>query len=101
MVHIYAMSDIHEELDLFKETLSLVDLSENNQLILLGDYIDIHSQDLSILYFIKEIQEKHKDQVIVLAGNHEFMLLEDIESKASSFNDAALINWLKGLPFLL
>lgn len=99
MVHIYAMSDIHEELDLFKETLSLVDLSENNQLILLGDYIDIHSQDLSILYFIKEIQEKHKDQVIVLAGNHEFMLLEDIESKASSFNDAALINWLKGLPF--
>lgn len=93
------MSDIHEELTLFKETLSLVDLSENNQLILLGDYIDIHSQDLSILYFIKEMQEKHKDQVIVLAGNHELMLLENIQSKASSFNDTAVINWLKGLAF--
>ncbi|WP_438495464.1 metallophosphoesterase [Paenibacillus sp. IHBB 3054] len=99
MANIYAMSDIHEELALFKEMLSLVDLSENNQLILLGDYIDIHSQDLSILYFIKEMQEKHKGQVIVLAGNHEFMLLEDIESKASLFNDTALINWLKDLPF--
>ncbi|MBP1309078.1 serine/threonine protein phosphatase 1 [Paenibacillus sp. 1182] len=99
MAYIYAMSDIHEELTLFKETLSLVDLSENNQLILLGDYIDIHSQDLSILYFIKELQENYKEQVVVIAGNHEFMLLEDIESKASSFNDTAVIDWLKGLPF--
>lgn len=99
MAYIYAMSDIHQELGLFKETLSLVDLSGDNQLILLGDYIDIHSQDLNILYFIKELQEKHKDQVIVIAGNHEFMLLEDIQSKASSFNDTAVINWLKGLPF--
>jgi len=99
MAYIYAMSDIHEELALFKETLSLVDLSEDNQLILLGDYIDIHSQDFNILYFIKELQEKHKDQVIVIAGNHEFLLLEDIQSKASSFNDTAVINWLKGLPF--
>ncbi|MDB5054985.1 MAG: Ser/Thr protein phosphatase [Bacilli bacterium] len=99
MAYIYAMSDIHEELALFKETLSLVDLSENNQLILLGDYIDIHSQDLSILYFIKEMQEKHKNKVITLAGNHEMMLLEDIQSKASSFHDTAVLNWLKSLPF--
>lgn len=100
MSYIYSMSDLHEELDLFKEALSLVDLSNNNQLILLGDYIDIHSQDLSILYFIKELQEKQKDKVIVLAGNHEFMLLEDIESNASQINDdAALINWLKSLPY--
>jgi hypothetical protein len=99
MAYIYAMSDIHEELALFKETLRLVDLSEENQLILLGDYIDIHSQDLSILYFIKDLQEKHKDQIIVLAGNHELMLLEDISSKNNSFKDATVIHWLKGLPF--
>lgn len=99
MANIYAMSDIHEELALFKEMLSLIDLSGNNQLILLGDYIDIHSQDLSILYFIKEMQEKHKEKVIVLAGNHEFMLLEDIQFKASSYQDPTLINWLKSLPF--
>ncbi|WP_337103687.1 metallophosphoesterase [Paenibacillus sp. YIM B09110] len=93
------MSDIHEELDLFKETLRLVDLSGENRLVLLGDYIDIHSQDLSILHFIKELQEMHKELVIVLAGNHELLLLEDIHSKASSFNNAAVIRWLKGLPF--
>lgn len=100
MAFIYAMSDIHEELDLFKEALSLVDLNENNQLILVGDYIDINSQDSSILYFIKELQETHnKDQVTVISGNHEFMLLEDIQSNLSSIKDVSLITWLKGLPF--
>lgn len=99
MAYIYAMSDIHEELALFKETLSLIDWSGENQLILLGDYIDIHSQDVTILYFIKELQENYKDQVIVLAGNHEFMFLEDIRSKASLFHDTAIITWLRGLPF--
>lgn len=102
MANIYAMSDIHEELALFKETLSVIDLSEkDNRLILLGDYI-VHSKNINteILYFIKEeLQEKHKDQVIVLAGNHELMFLEDIQSKVNSFNNTALINWLKGLPF--
>ncbi|NOU99498.1 metallophosphoesterase [Paenibacillus planticolens] len=99
MAYIYAMSDIHEELDLFKETLSLVDLNEGNQLILLGDYIDIRIQDLSILYFIKELQEKYKEKVIVIAGNHELMLIEDIQSQASTFKDPTLIKWLKGLPY--
>lgn len=99
MAHIYAMSDIHEELDLFKETLSLVDFSKTNQLILVGDYVDIHSQNLEILYFIKELQEKHPAQITVIAGNHELMLLEEIDSKASLLNDITLIKWLRDLPF--
>jgi hypothetical protein len=99
MAYIYAMSDLHEGLELFKETISVVDWSEGNQLILLGDYINSHSPDYSILYFIKELQENHKEQVVVIMGNHELMLLEDIQSKVSSFNDAAVITWLKGLPF--
>lgn len=56
VTNIYAMSDLHEELDLFKETLRLVNLSENNKLVLLGDYGNIHSQDLSFLYFIRRKQ---------------------------------------------
>jgi len=101
-LYIYAMSDIHEEKSTFIEMLSLVDLSaDDNKLILLGDYVDMHAkeQDLSILYLIKGMQEQYKDKLIVLAGNHEFMLLEDIESKASLINDTALINWLKDLPY--
>lgn len=100
MGHIYAISDIHEELTLFKETLHLVDWSGDNQLILVGDYIDIHSQDFAILYFIKELQEKHKDQVKVLMGNHEYLLLEQVGEKVSSLHDTAMINWLKGLPYV-
>jgi len=99
MPYIYAMGDIHEHLELFKETLELVDLSGNNQLILLGDYIDIHSQDLAILYFIKELQEKYGDKIIAIAGNHEYMLLEDMQSNFDLIDDIALTNWLKGLPY--
>lgn len=39
MSKIYAMSDIHGCLMEFEEALSLVDLTGDNKLILLGDYI--------------------------------------------------------------
>lgn len=74
-------------------------MGESSQLILLGDYIDIHSQDLAILYFIKELQEKHKEQIIIIAGNHEYMLMEDLHSDSKLIIDHALANWLKGLPY--
>ena len=38
-MYIYAMSDIHGCLEEFNHALSLVDLSGDNRLILLGDYI--------------------------------------------------------------
>lgn len=99
MPYIYAMSDIHEHLLLFEDTLKLVDLSGKNQLVLLGDYIDIHTLDLSILYFIKELQEQYKEKIVVLAGNHELLFLEDIQSQTISFDDITLIHWLQSLPF--
>lgn len=39
MSKIYAMSDIHGCLMEFEEALSLVDLTGDNKLVLLGDYI--------------------------------------------------------------
>ncbi|MBO4125690.1 metallophosphoesterase [Streptococcus suis] len=54
MSKIFAMSDIHGHYDEFIESLSKVDLSDkNNQLILLGDYIDggSHSLFANYLYY--------------------------------------------------
>lgn len=78
---IYAMSDIHGHLDIFKSTLKNVDLKEkNNKLILLGDYIDRGDKSCETLYFIKELSEKFPGQVIPLLGNHEELFLDDLYS---------------------
>ena len=37
---IYAMSDIHGSYDAFCEMLSLIKMTDNDELILLGDYVD-------------------------------------------------------------
>lgn len=100
MALIYAMSDIHGETELLKEMLKLVDLQdENNKLILLGDYVDHKSKNYDILTFIKNFQESYRNQVVILAGNHEFMLLEYIANKQVPFNDNVIIDWLKSLPY--
>lgn len=81
MAHIYAMSDIHGELDCFKQALQVVDLDDSqNQLILLGDYINRGEKSCETVYYVKQLQERYPSQVIVLRGNHEDMLLEQLES---------------------
>lgn len=100
MALIYAMSDIHGETELLKEMLKLVDLQDkNNKLILLGDYVDHKSKNYDILTFIKNFQENYRNQVVILLGNHEFMLLEYIANKQVPFNDNVIIDWLKSLPY--
>ena len=74
------MSDIHGKIETFKETLGLVDLCDNNnKLVLLGDYVGRKGDQTEILLLIKSLMECHKEQVIVLMGNHEFNLLESKE----------------------
>ncbi len=71
---IYAMSDIHGCLDAFNEALQLVDLSGDNKLVLLGDYIHGGQDNYGTLDRIIELERSYgKDKIIVLAGNHEDM----------------------------
>lgn len=86
MAFLYAMSDIHGELDVFKDSLAAVDLSNPaSKLLLLGDYIDGGDQSCETLYFIKELQEGAPGQVIVLRGNHEEMFLDQLFGRDSTF----------------
>lgn len=101
---IYAMSDLHGEIEVFKKTFDMLikpDLENNNEnkLLLLGDYLDRKNRDTKILYYLKDLQEQFKNQITVLIGNHEFMFLEDIETRAIFINDKNFIDWLKSLPF--
>ena len=77
---IYAMSDIHGCLAKLTEKMKPVDLSGDNKLLFLGDYIDYGPESCQVLHFIYELQQKHgAEKVIALKGNHEAMLLEFID----------------------
>ena len=56
-MNIYAMSDIHGCLVEFEEALSLVDLSKDNKLILLGDYIHGGPDSYGVLKRIMELEK--------------------------------------------
>ncbi|MCR4902871.1 MAG: metallophosphoesterase [Butyrivibrio sp.] len=77
---IYALSDIHGCFDELKEKMKDVDLSGDNRIIFLGDYIDYGTKSGDVLRFIHDYQKENgEDKVIVLKGNHEAAMLEWID----------------------
>lgn len=107
MSYIYAMSDIHGCLLAFEKALSYVDLSGDNRLILLGDYIHEGSQSYEVLNRIMELEQLYGcEKVIVLAGNHEDMAVdgrwpisEERFSGVAGYeeNDEKYLKWMKTL----
>lgn len=68
------ISDIHGELDLFEELLKQVNYDPNeDQLILLGDYIDRGANSIGVLDKVIQLKEAG---AIVLKGNHEDMMVK-------------------------
>ena len=97
---IYAMSDIHGCFNELEENMQFVDLSGDNKIIFLGDYIDYGKQSYKVLEYIKSLQEEYgEDKVIVLKGNHEAMFLEWIDDFSGSdefqLEALAIDSWLK------
>lgn len=97
---IYAMSDIHGCINELKTNMQFVELSGDNKLIFLGDYIDYGRESYKVLRFIKNLQEEYgKEKVIVLKGNHEAMFLEWLEDFSGTdrpeLEALALDSWLK------
>ena len=66
MAH-YVMGDIHGEADRFHAMLKIIQFSEDDILILLGDVIDRGPDGISLLLEIMEMPN-----VIMVLGNHEF-----------------------------
>ncbi len=70
------MSDIHGHLQEFDDALSRIDLSKDNKLFLLGDYIHGGPDSYGVLDRIIQFQNQYgTDKVIALMGNHEEMAL--------------------------
>lgn len=77
----YAVSDIHGCLDELKAALGHIDLSGDNRLILLGDYIDYGPDSGGVLRRVRDLQRVHgPERVIALRGNHEEAFLEWLDA---------------------
>ena len=73
MKRILAISDIHGELKLFDSLLEKVNYdADEDQLILLGDYVDRGLNSKGVLNRVSELK---RNGAIVLRGNHDEMML--------------------------
>lgn len=55
-----------------------------DKLVLLGDYIDRLSESHLVVDFLIEAKKKYKEQLVLLRGNHEQLLLDAIRPEKSS-----------------
>lgn len=113
----YAISDIHGCHQTFRALLERINFSTADELYLLGDYIDRGPASKGVIDTIWELQASGH-QVYCLRGNHEQMLLGELDlphwsyageaatlqSFGATKNEeipAAYIDWMKNLPFHL
>ena len=61
---IYAMSDIHGCIDKLKEMMKKVDLTGNNRIVFLGDYMDYGDSSCQVLKYIWDLQKKYSTRPI-------------------------------------
>jgi len=71
-------TDIHGMFNLFKNLYDSLDITNKDQLIFLGDYIDRGKQSKEVLDFMIGLKEKRVGDIFLL-GNHEDMLLNNKE----------------------
>ncbi len=112
----YAISDIHGCRKTFEKLLQSIDFSTEDQLYLLGDYVDRGPDSKGVIDLIIDLRRQGM-QVQVLRGNHEQMLYSDYYNGAQivvpyetlrSFRvqdhkdiPKDYIDWISGLEYYL
>ena len=75
----YAIGDIHGCWDALEALLEQVPLHEDDQLVLLGDYIDRGPDSAKVLNWV--IDQVENQGTIALRGNHEVMMLAALQGE--------------------
>ena len=70
----FVMSDVHGEYQKYLQMLELIQFSENDELHIIGDVLDRGPHPIALLLDIM-----NRPNVILLAGNHEYMALSCME----------------------
>ena len=98
----YAISDIHGCSKTFRRALDLIDLDKtDDELFLLGDYIDRGPDSLGVLQTIWRLEEEGY-RIKCLMGNHEEMYINrseysDYQRALPESERAAATEWMKKL----
>ncbi|HEY5006265.1 MAG TPA: metallophosphoesterase [Ktedonobacteraceae bacterium] len=66
----YAIGDLHGEVTLLQQLLTILPLREQDTLVFLGDYMDRGEDSIATILALAELQRKHKNCVF-LRGNHD------------------------------
>lgn len=84
----YVISDIHGCFDEFCHVLARSGFAANDRLFILGDAIDRGPQSVSVIKWLLNAPSN----VTYMLGNHELMMLEDVDDPSST-NVSNLTNW--------
>ena len=74
MSRVIAISDIHGEYDKLKSLWDKLQVTPQDRVIFLGDYIDRGTQTTQVMQFVLSL--KDQPNITFLRGNHEQMMLE-------------------------
>ncbi len=75
---ILVIGDIHGHYTKFKSLYSKLNVSDDDLVIFLGDYIDRGSENLLMIRWI--MRESRNDNIIALRGNHEQMMIDCVRN---------------------
>lgn len=98
MTFIYAMSDMHGDMEAFGRSMSVVDLDDPDSMVVFcGDYMPPPDGDFTLVREVMRLQDEHPGQVVALMGNHEYRFVE--EHRFTDYEDDPAFVWMKRLPF--
>ncbi len=75
----FVIGDIHGGLKALKQVLERANITQNDTLIFLGDYVDGWSESPQVLDFLLDIEQKQK--CVFIKGNHDDLLLNYLKTK--------------------
>ena len=78
----YVVADLHGRADRFHEVLDKIAFSPADELYILGDVIDRNPDGIRLLEEIMAADNMH-----MLLGNHEYMMLQAVEDPLRKLND--------------
>ena len=89
---LYAVGDIHGEREMLEELLAKLSLSEDDELVFVGDYVDRGPDSRGVVELLIELQQRQR--CTFLCGNHESMFLDFLGWPGSRYfaGDAFLAN---------
>ena len=88
-MRLVVVADIHGNIDKFRKALKEVSLKKTDILVLLGDVIDRGNNSKDVLDTILLLKENGFDNIIIIRGNHEQMLLDAFENENEEYT------WIK------